>query len=159
MQQKIKIKFKNKIMKQLFNNRILFMSFFSAIIFSFSNCGVSVDVKDNSTSGSVNLTINGLGALVKASGNQYVTVNFSGTVGTTTDGSGDPSFNVSQKFEIAPDGTINPGTVVSRINLQPGMWTITARANSWSSTCNGQISSKKAASFSSTYNSTNCTIQ
>ena len=145
----MKPKFKSK-------NALLILLF----VLVLSRCTCDVNVKPSATqSGNVSLVINGLNAFVNPSGAQYVSVTFSGTVGKTSDGSGNSSFTVTQKFEIDPSGNINPGTNLSRLNLQPGDWTVTAQLNSWNASCTGPITKDKKTTFTFTYNTNGCAVQ
>lgn len=138
-----------------------FAKFFLFLIISLSLCRCDgLHIKPTAPQGgNVNLAINGLNALISNAGAQFISVTFSGKIGKTTDGSGDPSFVVTQKFEIDPSGNITPGTTLQRIDLQPGTWSVTAQVNSWSKTCTGQISKGKGAIFTFTYNTNSCNVQ
>lgn len=137
------------------------LALFVLFVFATLNrCTCDVNVKPSATqSGNVSLVINGLNALANSSGAQYVSVTFSGSVGKTSDGSGNSSFTVTQKFEIDPSGNINPGTTLSRVNLQPGDWTVTAQVNSWNASCTGPITKDKKTTFTFTYNTNGCAVQ
>lgn len=137
------------------------LALFVLVVFATLNrCTCDVNVKPSATqSGNISLVINGLNALANSSGAQYVSVTFSGSVGKTSEGSGNSSFTVTQKFEIDPSGNINPGTTLSRVNLQPGDWTVTAQVNSWNASCTGPITKDKKTTFTFTYNTNGCAVQ
>lgn len=145
-------------MRPPFRTSFALLSFFIFVVVN--RCTCDVNVKPSETkSGTASLVINGLNALANSSGAQYVSVTFSGSVGKTSDGSGNSSFTVTQKFEIDPSGNINPGTTLSRIDLQPGDWTVTAQVNSWTTSCTGSITKDKKTTFSFTYNTNGCAVQ
>lgn len=140
--------------------RISLALFVLFVFATLNRCTCDVNVKPSATqSGNISLVINGLNALANSSGAQYVSVTFSGSVGKTSDGSGNSSFTVTQKFEIDPSGNINPGTTLSRVNLQPGDWTVIAQVNSWNASCTGPITKDKKTTFTFTYNTNGCAVQ
>ena len=116
---------------------------------------VNVNVGSATTSGSASVSLKELNKMVTGSDKKYVSVSFNGVLSGNASGTGSPTFNTQQTYEVTSGG-VNPVPTVSRVNLQPGDWTVTVTVGSWSTSCTKSIAANATTSFTFIFNQNSC---
>jgi hypothetical protein len=142
--------------------RMVLTFWFILMLMVFKNCDcggdpskVNVTVGGAKTSGSATITLNELNKMVSGSEKQYVSVSFSGSLETGTEGTGETSFTTQKTIEVTSTA-VKPVPSATRYNLKPGIWKMTVSTGTWSASCIKTIIADASSSFVFRYNSPNC---
>ena len=129
-------------------------------VFALKSCGGCIDQDVTVTGNDANLVdINvkamDLGKLAPEGETKLINVNFSGTlVKKVGDKEGNNNFDRSRSYEATRGD--NSAASLSRRNLTPGEWDLTAAAEGWSATCRVTLASGQGNVFTFTHGKTGC---
>lgn len=151
------------IMKKQFylrNVSLFIFAFLVTCLFKNCDCGgksgpVNINVEGAKTSGSATIALQNLNNSVTAGDKKFISVSFTGSLTSGTEGSGSTSFFTQKTIEVTSN-SVNPVPSVNRVNLKPGIWNITVSAGTWTATCSKTITADSNLSVTFSYNSKDC---